>query len=222
MKSKVNNRKLKNYFISKEIQLPIAIAHLAYLVLIAVMLIATVLSPFYTDIFGPGDLTAKHFSAKMFVVMLERLSMASMLIILISFLHFIVFTHKFCGPLVRIGRTIAQIAKGDFTQRITLRKGDFLKPEAQQINDMVRMLSDSVATVKKENALLLDDLDNSIQAHGRQAEIEAELKGLRERAERCQAQLDNFRLHGENTAAAGDGQEKQLMGDSSLSVNKCA
>lgn len=221
MKSNVNHRKFRNYFISKEIQLPIAIAHLAYIILIAAVLIATVLSPFYIDMFKSGDLVVRHSSAKMFIVMLERLSMASMLTILISFIHFIIFTHKFCGPLVRIGRTIAKISEKDFTDKIYLRKGDFLKPEAQQINDMMRVLSNSVETIKKENSLLLDDLEKSIQAHGKQTEIDAELKGIRDRARRCRVQLDNFQLCDDSTNKVYVGQGERLMRDNPLSADKC-
>ena len=221
MKSNVNHRKFRNYFISKEIQLPIAIAHLAYIILISAALIATVLSPFYTDIFKTGDLWAKHFSAKMFIVMLERLSMASMLTILISFIHFIIFTHKFCGPLVNIGRTIARISERDFTRKIYLRKGDFLKTEAQQINDMMKALSNSVEIIKKENSLLLDDLEKSIQTYGKQAEIEAELKGFQDRAHRCRLHLDNFQLIDHSTNKVRIGQGQQLVRDNPLSANKC-
>ncbi len=59
MKSNVNHRKFRNFFISKELQLPMAVAHLAYIILVAAALIATVLSPFYTDIFKTGDLCGK-------------------------------------------------------------------------------------------------------------------------------------------------------------------
>ncbi len=131
------------------------IAHLAYLLYVMIALIATILSPYYTDIFKTGDLWAKHFSANMFIVLLERLSITSLFILVISFFHFVIFTHKFCGPLVNIGRTIARISEGDFTRRIYLRKGDFLKNEAKQINAMGKALSNSIATVKKENLLLL-------------------------------------------------------------------
>jgi len=196
MKSNVNHRKFRNFFISKELQLPIAIAHLAYIILVAAALIATVLSPFYTDIFKTGDLWA-------------------------SFFHFIIFTHKFCGPLVNIGRAIARISERDFTRKIYLRKGDFLKPEAQQINDMMKVLSNSVEIIKKENSLLLDDLEKSIQAYGKQAEIDAELKGFRDRAHRCRVQLDNFQLIDDSTNKVGIGQGQQLVRDNPLSANKC-
>ena len=221
MKSNVNHRKFRNFFISKELQLPLAIAHLAYIILVAAALIATVLSPFYTDIFKTGDLAAKHFSAKMFIVLLERLSIASLVILIMSFFHYIIFTHKFCGPLLNIGRTIARISERDFTRKIYLRKGDFLKTEAQQINDMMGVLSNSVEIIKKENSLLLDDLEKSIQTYGKQAEIDAELKGFRDRAHRCRVQLDNFQLIDDSTNKAGIGQAQKLVRENPLSADKC-
>ncbi len=221
MKSNANHRKLRNFFISKEIQRPIAITHLAYIFLVVVTLIATVLSPFYTDIFQTGDPWVEHFSAKMFIVLLERLSIASLFIMVISFFHFIIFTHKFCGPLVNIGRTIVRISEKDFTRKVYLRKGDFLKNEAEQINAMMKALSNSVEIIKKENLLLLDDLEESIQAYGKQTEIDAKLKGFRDRAHRCRVQLDNFQLIDANTNKVGTGQGQQLVSDNPLSANKC-
>ncbi len=220
MKSNANHRKFRNLFISKDIQRPMVIVHLAYIFLIAVALIATVLSPFYTDIFKTGDLWAKHFSAKMFIVLLERLSIASLFIMVISFFHFIIFTHKFCGPLVNIGRSIARISERDFTRKVYLRKGDFLKNEAEQINAMMKTLSNSVGIIKKENLLLLDDLEESIQAYGKQTEIDAKLKGFRDRAHRCRVQLDNFQLIDDSTHKVDTGQGQQLVSDNPLSAIK--
>ena len=221
MKSNANRRKLRNFFISKEIQRPMAIVHLAYNFLVAVALITAVLSPFYTDIFKTGDLWVKHFSAKMFIVLLERLSIASLFIMVISFFHFIIFTHKFCGPLVNIGRTIARISERDFTRKVYLRKGDFLKNEAEQINAMMKALSNSVEIIKKENLLLIDDIEESIQADGKQTEIAAKLKGFRDRAHRCRVQLDNFQLIDDSTNKVANGQGQQLVCDNPLSANKC-
>ena len=133
MKSTTKHRKFKNFFISKDLQRPIIIAHLAYILLAAVVLIGTVLSPFYTDMFEAGDLWAKRASANMFVILLDRLSIAGIFIMVISLFHFVILTHKFCGPLVNIGKTIARMSEKDFTRKINLRRGDFLKNEAKQV-----------------------------------------------------------------------------------------
>ena len=64
MKSNPIRRKLKNFFIYKDIQWPMIVAHLAFILLVAVALIATVISPFYTDIFKTGDLWLSIFPLK--------------------------------------------------------------------------------------------------------------------------------------------------------------
>jgi len=197
------------------------IAHLVYLLYVMVALTATVLSPYYIDIFKTGDLWVKHLSAKMFIVLLERLSITGLFIMVVSFFYFVIFTHKFCGPLVNIGRTIARISERDFTRKIYLRKGDFLKNEAKQINTMMKTLSNSIAMIKKENLLLVEDLEESIQACGKQTEMDAKLKGFQERAHRCRVQLDNFQLIGDSTNKVGTGQCQQLVRDNPLSANKC-
>jgi methyl-accepting chemotaxis protein len=221
MKSKANRRKLRNFFISKELQRPMIVAHLAYLLYIMVALIATILSPYYIDIFETGDLWVQHFSAKMFIVLLERLTITGLFIMVISIFHFIIFSHKFCGPLVNIGRTIARMSERDFTRKIYLRKGDFLKNEAKQINTMMTTLSNSIEMIKKENLLLVEELEESIQAGGRQTEIDSKLKGFQERARRCRMQLDNFQLIGDSTNKVGTGQCRQLVRDNPLSASEC-
>ncbi len=52
MKHKMNNRKLKNYLIKKDIQLKIAISNLIYMLLMVAVIVLTILSPLYLDIFN--------------------------------------------------------------------------------------------------------------------------------------------------------------------------
>jgi nitrate/nitrite-specific signal transduction histidine kinase len=200
------------------------VAHLAYILLVAVALIVTVLFPFYTDMLETGDLLFKNFSAKTFIVLLERSSIACLIIAVISFFHFIILTHKFCGPLVNIGSTIARMSEKDFTRKINLRRGDFLKNEAKQVNAMMMALSNSIEIIKKENYLLLKELEESRKAHGNQTEIDAKLKDFQDRAHRCRTQLDNFQLIGEsmNNTGTGQLQRQHLVGDKSPSANICS
>jgi methyl-accepting chemotaxis protein len=224
MKSTTKHRKFKNFFISKDLQRPIIIAHLAYILLAAVVLIGTVLSPFYTDMFEAGDLWAKRASANMFVILLDRLSIAGIFIMVISLFHFVILTHKFCGPLVNIGKTIARMSEKDFTRKINLRKGDFLKNEAKQINAMMMTLSDSIEIIKKENHLLLEDIAESIKAQGKQTGIDATLGGFHDRADRCRVQLDHFQLIGERLNNTGIDQpnRQHLVNDKLPSASQSA
>ncbi len=220
MKSKPNRRQLKNFFISKDTQRPLVVSHIAYLLLVAVAIIATVLSPFYYDIFKTNDLWVKHFSAKMFIVLIERLSITSLFILIGSFFHFILLTHKFCGPLVNIGKTIRRISAKDFTRMVYLRKGDFLKNEANQVNTMMEELSISIETIKRENLLLLEDLEGSIKEYGKHEEFNAKLKGFKTRAHCCRMQLDSFQLISDNANKTGTDQFPQVVRDNPVLADK--
>ena len=219
MKENPKRRKFRSFFISKDLQQPIVYAHLAYILLVAVALIATVLFPLYSDMLGSNDLWTKQFSEKIFIALMERLPIAGLIITVLSVFYFVILSHKFCGPLVNIGKTLARICERDFTRKVYLRQGDFLKNEAKQVNAMMTTLSDSIATIKRENLRLIEDIEESIQACDQQSESGAKLKEFRDRANRCLVHLDNFQLIDDSTNNVRSGQHQQLVGDSPLSVN---
>lgn len=196
MKPKGNRRKLRNFFISKETQRPLVVAHIAYLILVTAVMIAAVLSPLYFDIFTTTDLWVRHFSAKMFIILIERTAIAGLIVLILSFIHFLILTHKLCGPLVNISKTIRRVTAKDFTRMIYLRKGDFLAKEANQINTMMEELSGSIEIIRRENLLLIEDLERSKKELGEHEVIGAKLRGFRDRAQRCHIQLEHFHLAG--------------------------
>jgi methyl-accepting chemotaxis protein len=155
MKSKKSVRKLRNYLIAKDIQFRIIMTNFLYLCVILLVLVLTVLSPYYYDIFKDNELWVQYLSAKTFVVLLDRLVIALPLIFVISFIHFIVLTHRFCGPLINIKNTIQEVARGNFTRRVFLRKNDFLKEEAATLNHMIDQLSGFFEDLQGDNTALL-------------------------------------------------------------------
>ena len=50
-------------------------------------------------------------------------------------------SHRFCGPLINFGHTFAKMAEGDFSSKVHLRKNDFLKAEAAQVNAIIDRLN---------------------------------------------------------------------------------
>ena len=113
MKHKMNNRKLKNYLIKKDVQLKIAISNLIYMLLMVTVIVLTILSPLYLDIFQSVDLCNQYFSANMFILLLERLAFSLVVLLILAFVHQIVLTHKFCGPLVNFAKTFKKVSEGD-------------------------------------------------------------------------------------------------------------
>ncbi len=192
MKHTMNNRKLKNYLIKKDVQLKIAISNLVYMLLMVAVVVLTILSPLYLDIFQSIDLCNQYFSAKMFIILLERLAFALLILLTLAFLHQIVLTHKFCGPLVNFVKTFKRISEGDLTRKIFLRRYDFLQNEANQVNEMMNGLSSLVAKIKKENSLLLSMLEEAADSGKAPEKAGAALKKAAEHAIQCRQHLSKF------------------------------
>jgi methyl-accepting chemotaxis protein len=194
MKHKMNKRRLKNYLIRTDVQLKIAISNFIYMLLMVAVIVLTILSPLYLDIFQSVDLCSQYFSAKMFIMLLERLALALVVLLILAFLHQIVLTHKFCGPLVNFVKTFQKISEGDLTRKIFLRRYDFLQNEAKRVNEMMDGLSSLVAKIKKENSLLLLMLQEATGAEKAAEKPGAALKKAAEHASQCREHLSKFKI----------------------------
>ena len=192
MEHKMNNRKLKNYLIKKDVQLKIAISNLIYMLLMVTVIVLTILSPLYLDIFQSVDLCNQYFSANMFILLLERLAFSLVVLLILAFVHQIVLTHKFCGPLVNFAKTFKKVSEGDLRRKVFLRRYDFLKNEATQVNEMIDGLSSLVEKIKKENGLLLSMLEEATDSGKPPEETDAALKKAAEHANQCQQHLAKF------------------------------
>lgn len=96
-------------------------------------------------------------------IMLDSiLSIHGILIIVCGFsiLYFVTrFTHKTVGPLFKIGRTIDNMANGDLTSRIYLRKND----ECKELADKINYFNSIVYKKFKEIENLSNDLDRCLE-----------------------------------------------------------
>jgi hypothetical protein len=147
MNDKQNQRRFKNFMIRKDVQLPIIATNLAFLGLVCAVLIAVLLSPLYHDMLSAEDLWVQHVSGNLFLILLQRIALAMLLILILATAHQVILSHRFCGPLVNFGHTFAKMVKGDFSRKVHLRKNDFLKAEASQVNAIIDRLNDDGAII---------------------------------------------------------------------------
>ena len=194
MSPKTHHRKLRSYFINKKIQLRIATTNLMYMVLVVLVVVFSILAPFYFDIFQPSELCRQYLSAKIFIVLLERLAVTVAVLLLVAFIHQIIMSHKFCGPLVNFVNSFQRIKNGDLTRKIYLRRYDFLKDEARDLNDMIDGLSEMIADIKKENKAVVSSLEKAMDAEANQEAYSGALRDAKKRAETCQKMLSKFTL----------------------------
>ncbi len=196
MKRTVNQRKWKNYLIANKTQLKIVLANLILVVLVFAVIVFTILSPFYHDIFLMDDLYSRHYSAKFFLVLLDRSSLAFIAIFLLALIHNIFANHKFCGPLVNFSKTFKKISQGDLTRKVFLRRHDFLKTEAQEVNDMIDSLSDYITTIKKDNDRLLSALEKVANGKVEKDKHENAFNMVKKQANLCNVHLSKFKIDG--------------------------
>jgi hypothetical protein len=199
MKPKKSVRKLKNYLIAKDIQLRIVVTNFLYLCLIALVLVLTVLSPYFYDIFNKEELWVQYLSAKTFLVLLDRLVIALPLIFVISFIHLIVLTHRFCGPMINIKHTLQELAQGNFNRKVFLRKNDFLKPEAAILNNAIDLISGYFEDIREDNTALLAVLEERLADGQCGEELAACLKEVKANASHTRNILDKVKIDPEKT-----------------------
>ncbi len=145
MNERNNQRRWKNLLIRKDVQLPIIVANLVFLGLVCVVLIVVLLSPLYHDMLNAKDLWVRHVSGGVFLILLQRIALAMLLILILATAHQVILSHRFCGPLVNFGHTFARMIAGDFSRKVHLRKNDFLKSEATQVNAIIDRLNNDGA-----------------------------------------------------------------------------
>ena len=194
MKRTANQRQLKNYLIANKIHFKMMLANLMLMLLVVLVILGSVLYPFYQEIFKINDLYAQHYSAKFFIVLLDRLSLALFAVLLISLIYQMMINHKFCGPLVNFSNTFKKISQGDLTRKIFLRRYDFLKNEAAQVNDMIDFLSDHIMTIKKDYDPLIATLEDVTAGEMAPTEYQNALNTLKKQADIYHKHLSVFKI----------------------------
>ncbi|MBW1728332.1 MAG: methyl-accepting chemotaxis protein [Deltaproteobacteria bacterium] len=102
--------------------------------------------------------------------------------------------HKLCGPLVNFSNTFKKIAQGDLTRKVFLRRYDFLKTEANQINEMIDFLSDHITAIKKDNDRLLSVLKEVDTGKMEKNKYENALNTVKKQANLCNEHLSKFKI----------------------------
>lgn len=187
-----NKRKWRNYLIRYDIQLYIAIYNLIFLFFVIGAVVATTLVPLYNGFQYSDNLPTQHFSAKFFIDISERLGVSFVAIIVAGFIYNILVSHRICGPLVNFNKTFHKIAQGNLDCKISLRRHDYLKSEADQVNEMIDTLSFHLNHVKKHNHLLQKKIEELINTNPNLANSKRSLSEAKSLAEACGKMLNHF------------------------------
>jgi methyl-accepting chemotaxis protein len=189
-----NRRKMRNYLVMSKLQFTIAAANLCYILTVAGIILLVFMNPFYTDILETQSPCDQHAYASVFMLLVERFIPAAILIGVVAFFHQLLLTHKICGPLVNFNHTFQRLANKDLTRKIHLRRNDFLKAEAQLINQGVDAVNNGICAVHKSNQQVLEAL-KMMGEHGlSNSERQAVIEKVHRSVVQTQDLLGQFRL----------------------------
>jgi methyl-accepting chemotaxis protein len=145
---------LRNLLIRKEIQLGIVLLNIVLMVVAASVIILVVLTPVFDDLQLSDNLVAQSVSARLFILIADRLIFAVGAVLVLGVIYTLILTHRFCGPLENFSHTFQKMSQGDLTRKVFLRRNDFLKREAGQVNDMIDRLSVRLNSVRQQHQIL--------------------------------------------------------------------
>ncbi len=200
MDKQLNRRKLKNFFIAKDLQFKLIAINFIYLLLVVMLTIATLLLPLYSHLMQSASLESQYHAALLFIAVTEHLPLALLIVLILFFVHQIIMTHQFCGPLKNFSNTFTQIMNGDLSRKIQLRKHDQLQNEAAQINSMIDGLAQRIGGIRQEHAELLHCLENIPVCPDdaeKQQQAAAALQAALDQAGKLKSSIEEFNLASE-------------------------
>lgn len=107
---------------------------------------ATSVTVFFTTFSLLGDKLSDVYPQGRLVGIFQRVYMIFGLNLIVAvpviFYVSLLFSHRIVGPIFKMGDVLRRVGKGDFEQKIVLRKTDELRALADIINEMIRNLKE--------------------------------------------------------------------------------
>ena len=118
------------------------------------------------------------------------------LAMILIFLHSIRTSHKIAGPLYRFRLVLQALKEGEISPPISIRKGDYLHPEAELINQVLESLRQNLEGLQQAQVELHEVLSKYRRELGQGASSEEEehLRDLAEKTTLLADRLSQFKL----------------------------
>lgn len=152
------------------------------------------ISPIYRDIFESSAISDQRDSAKIFIILSEKLVTALFAAFILAFLPLVWVTHRIFGPLINFANIFRKVTAGDLTARVYLRRGDLLKSDALLANEMIQSLSDKICDITSRQEFLARALETLADGDRNQGGLNHDdLVDIRNQALACQKLLAEFK-----------------------------
>jgi methyl-accepting chemotaxis protein len=158
----MNPFRRRRYIVDRSLQYRLLIYNAIYFVIIVLSIGAALFLPLYFQLSDPALTAAQQGEVAGRVLYLHgNLWPAVLVVFIILCIHCVLVSHRIAGPLYRFRETFQQIIAGDISNRVRIRKADFLANEQEKIADMMAMLQSRIGKIRSEQAAaerVLDDL----------------------------------------------------------------
>lgn len=143
----------RNYFIKKKFQASFS-ARFALLVLVEALLIGAlfflVARGTITTGYRGAEFHVEHTASFFYISFALIILIAGIAMSMVGMAVFIFYSHRIAGPLFRFQKTLHEIALGDLTGRIRLRRKDQLGDLSDSMNRLTEELDRKIGSVKNE------------------------------------------------------------------------
>ena len=207
----------KRYIVDKRLQFRLLIYNGMYFLIITAAIWAGLFLPLALDLSNPAlSVSEQGEVAGKILYLHSRLGPVLLIVFVILGIHSVLVSHRIAGPLYRFKATFNQVAQGDLSKVVAIRKGDLLVNEQNKIEEMIGTLSSRLKNVKREHAAMEQALQSLIRSQGNVSEnlskeAIAQLEGCHLRLKK---ELEYFKLSDMDLFDIGEG--KMVQTDASL------
>ena len=202
----------KRYIIDKRLQFRLLMYNGMYFLIITAAIWAGLFLPLALELSNPSlSVSEQSEIAANILYLHSRLGPVLLVVFLILGLHSVLVSHRIAGPLYRFKATFNQVAQGDLSRVISIRKGDLLVNEQTKIEEMIGTLSSRLKNVKREHAAMEQALQNLISGQGKASEnlSKEAVAQLEECRLRLKKELEYFKLSDMDIFEIGEGKVVQ-------------
>lgn len=153
--------KRSNYYIDKDFQLKFIFNFCALVAGGALVTIGLLyfLSQYSTTVsIIKARVTVMTTSDFILPVLVQTVAVVTIITSIAAALVMVFVSHKIAGPLFRFKQTLKELAGGNFTNQVRLRKGDQLQAFAGEFNDMITIVRDKVLAADHQLAAVRKDI----------------------------------------------------------------
>jgi hypothetical protein len=138
---KAPNRRQRFRLVDKQYQFDLAWRMLGAFLLCFSIGIVLVFTPSAIRLLTGAELAELELASQEFLVLHQRIWPAVLFVLVGMFLFTLRFSHRIAGPIYRINTVLQMMLKGEYPNRVTLRKGDHFQSTAELLEALSRQLA---------------------------------------------------------------------------------